>query len=91
MARDPDDVYPPGRGPIIDVTPKRKSDIDFDSDKPLVEQVLQKEESKLDRSDKRPSFFENPTNVRRLLTALFIAFFLGGAVAIGIVFLVKGF
>lgn len=59
MSKDPDEVFGPGdelpTGPVIDVTPGKKKGrgaIDFDSDKPVLEQML--EEHKLDRSDKKP-------------------------------------
>jgi hypothetical protein len=56
MPRDPDDIFGPDeqfpKGPIIDVTPRKTEGIDFDSDKPLIEQLLEKH--KLDRTDRTP-------------------------------------
>jgi hypothetical protein len=58
MPIDPDDILGPDdelpKGRVIDVTPKpekeEKQGIDFDTDKPIIEQIL--ENHKLDRSDK---------------------------------------
>ena len=60
MAIEPDEIIEPDdelpRG-VIDVTPrKKKQGIDFASDMPPIEQLLQQHE--LDRSDKKPGFFE---------------------------------
>jgi len=51
-SRGPDE-FP--KGIVIDVTPKKKTEeeIDFDSDTPLIEQILKKH--KLDRTDKTES------------------------------------
>ena len=61
MAIDPDEIIGPEvelpRGRVIDVTPKKeRQGIDFDDDMPPIEQLLQQHE--LDRSDKKPGFFE---------------------------------
>jgi hypothetical protein len=65
MSRQPDDVFGPddnfSRGPIIDVTPKRNvanEGVDFDSDEPIIEQVLRKGSQGPDRRDKRPSILD---------------------------------
>ena len=61
MAIDPDEILEPGdelpRGRVIDVTPKKeRQGIDFEDDTPIIEQALQQHE--LDRTDKKPGFFE---------------------------------
>ena len=48
MPKDPNDIFGPGdevpKGPVIDVTPRKereKGKIDFDSDQPVLEQMLE--------------------------------------------------
>ena len=65
MVKQPDDVFGPDddfpKGRIIDVTPKRNvtnEGVDFDSDEPIIEQVLRKGSQGPDRRDKRPSMLD---------------------------------
>ena len=56
--RDPDDIFGPDeqipRGPVIDVTPgKKRGGVDFDSDKPPIEQIIEEGDA-IKREDKRP-------------------------------------
>jgi hypothetical protein len=77
--KDPDDFFRhdddkgPLKGRVIDVTPKKKRQgIDFDDDKPIVEQALEQHE--LDRTDKKHGFFEGSEHVGLgVLMILFVA------------------
>lgn len=69
MPIEPDDIFGPGdevpTGRIVDVTPRKKKEgfIDFESDQPILEQIL--EDHKLDRSDNRPD--SKPSRFRQFI------------------------
>lgn len=74
MAKEPDEVFGPEeyderfpKGPVIDVTPEKrqKGGIDFDSGKPLIEQIL--EDHELYRRDKRPETYQTAIGVAILI------------------------
>ena len=85
MPIDPDDIFGPDdelpSGPVIDVTPKpekeEKEGIDFDSDKPIIEQILEKEPQGPDRTDQRPGCMEQ----MKVLILLFSAV-IGGLICL---------
>lgn len=86
MSRQPDDVFGPDddfrKGPVIDITPGRegKAGVDFESDVPIIEQVLSQGNKGPDRRDKRPSILDQVD--KRTLAIL-----AGAAVLIIILFL----
>jgi len=81
MSRQPDDVFGPDddfrKGPIIDITPRKDTGggVDFGSDEPLIEQILRQGAKGPDRTDQRPSIFDQISKPALLLSAVIAIFF----------------
>jgi len=85
MFRNPDDIFGPDddlpKDHVIDVTPEPKKEekegIDFDSDKPIIEQILEKEPQGPDRADQRPGCME-----QMKVLILFLSAVVGGLICL---------